>query len=188
MPHYMLQFRYSPQTWAGLRQQPEDRTAAVRALLEGVGGRLLGLYWTLDDYDGIVILEAPDNLAVASAMAAVKSTGAVETIRLVPLFTAAEGRQLLDRAGETTYRPPAMAPTFLDQSFRARKARRASSAELMAKQEFRVEEASQLFGISPYVIRTAVYSRELPAAMIGQSISSIKRADLLQWLAQRGGV
>lgn len=188
MPHYMLQFRYSPQVWAGLREQPEDRTAPVRALLEGVGGRLLGLHWTLDDYDGVVILEAPDNLAVAGAMTAVKSSGAVETIKMVPLFTAKEGQQLLQRARGATYRPPAMAPTFLDQNFRARQARQEPSSELMAKQEFRVEEAAQLFGISPYVLRTAVYRHELPATMAGQSISSIKRTDLLHWLAQRGGV
>lgn len=188
MPHYMLQFRYSPQAWAGLSQQPEDRTAAVRSLLEGVGGRLIGLYWTLDEYDGVVIVEAPDNIAIAGAVAAVKRSGAVETIRTVPLLTAQEGQRLLVQAGRTTYQPPALMPTFFDQSFRARLASQETSAELMAKQEFRVEEAARLFGISPYVIRTAIYNHELPATTIGQNISGIKRADLLHWLAERGGV
>src|SRR5215211_2133334 len=68
MPHYMVQFSYSPQVWAGLIEQPEDRTAAVRGLIEGVGGRLVGLYWAFGDYDGVAIFEAPDNIAIGGAM------------------------------------------------------------------------------------------------------------------------
>ena len=187
MPHYMVQFSYSPEVWAGLIEQPEDRTAAVRALIEGVGGRLVGLYWAFGDYDGVAIFEAPDNIAIGGAMVRVLGTGVFSAVKTTPLFTAREGRQLLAVAGRAAYRPPAMAETFMHQTYRARRAARTPSEQLMALQELRVEEAAQLFGMSPNVIRSAVYRHELPATMAGHTIVSIKRADLLKWIGDRGG-
>jgi excisionase family DNA binding protein len=185
MPHYMVQFSYSPQVWAGLIEQPEDRTAAVRGLIEGVGGRLVGLYWAFGDYDGVAIFEAPDNIAIGGAMVRVLGAGVFSAVKTTPLFTAREGQQLLALAGRASYRPPAMTDTFLDRTFRGRQARHASSEQLMALQELRVEEAAQLFGLSPAVIRSAVFRHELPATMAGHTIVSIKRADLLKWVGAR---
>jgi uncharacterized protein with GYD domain len=42
MPYY--QFTYTPQAWATLSKNPQDRTEAVRALVEQQGGRLLAFY------------------------------------------------------------------------------------------------------------------------------------------------
>lgn len=67
-------------------------------------------------------------------------------------------------------------------------ARVESSETLMHKQEFSVEEIAELFQISAYVIREAVFHHELPAARAGQNILGIKRDDLLAWLERRGGV
>jgi uncharacterized protein with GYD domain len=185
MPHYMVQFRYSAQAWEGLRSQPEDRTAAVRELITGVGGRLLDLYWAFGDYDGVAIVEAPSNLAIGGAMVAVSGSGAFDTVQTTPLFTPAEGRQMLGLAGRARYRPPALAPTFLDQTLRMRRARTLSAEQLIAKQEYQVEEIAQLYGFSPSLIRAAVYRHELPATVAGRNIVSIKRRDLLDWLAER---
>ena len=187
MPHYMVQFSYSPQAWAGLIEQPEDRTAAVRALIEGVGGRLVGLYWAFGDYDGVAIFEAPDNVAIGGAIVRVLGSGAFSAVKTTPLFTAREGQQLLALAGRADYRPPAMVGTIMDRTFRARRAAQTPSEQLMALQELRVEEAAQLFGISPHVIRSAIYRHELPATMAGHTIISIKRADLLKWVGDRVG-
>lgn len=67
-------------------------------------------------------------------------------------------------------------------------ARGESSDALMHKQEFSVEEIAELFQISAYVVREAVFQHELPAARAGQNILGIKREDLLVWLERRGGV
>lgn len=67
-------------------------------------------------------------------------------------------------------------------------ARLESSDELMHKQEFSVEEVVELFRISEYAVRSAVYHHELPALMAGHDIQAIQRADLLAWLERRGGV
>ncbi len=63
-----------------------------------------------------------------------------------------------------------------------------TSAELMTRPVLTVEEVSQLFGLSPYVIRRAVREDELPAVVAGDDILGIKREDLTAWLERRGGL
>jgi uncharacterized protein with GYD domain len=55
MPFYMTQFAYTPEAWATLTDNPEDRSAAVRELLETHGGRLVGWYLSFGEYDGLLI-------------------------------------------------------------------------------------------------------------------------------------
>ena len=110
MPYYMVQFRYSAQAWEGFRSQPEDRTAAVRELITGVGGRLVEFYWSIGDYDGVAVVEAPSNVAIGGAIVAVIGSGAFDTVQTTPLFTSAEGQRMLGLAGRARYRPPALAP------------------------------------------------------------------------------
>jgi excisionase family DNA binding protein len=184
----MVQFRYNAQARAGLRTDPEDRTAAVGDLVGNVGGRLLGLYWAFGDYDGVAIIEAPDNVAIGGAIVAVVGSGAFDAVHTTPLFTSTEGRRLLELAGRANYRPPTLQPTFLDQTLRMRQARMMTSGELIAKQDFRVEEVAQLYGLSVSLIRSAVHRRELPATVAGHTIVSIKRRDLLRWLEERSRV
>ena len=38
MPLYMTQFAYTPEAWATLVDNPEDRSAPVRELTEAMGG------------------------------------------------------------------------------------------------------------------------------------------------------
>jgi hypothetical protein len=38
MPLYMTQFAYTPEAWATLVDNPEDRSAAVRELTEAMSG------------------------------------------------------------------------------------------------------------------------------------------------------
>jgi uncharacterized protein with GYD domain len=38
MPFYLVRFSYTPETWAKLIQNPEDRRDAQRAYIEQVGG------------------------------------------------------------------------------------------------------------------------------------------------------
>ena len=52
-----------PEAWATLRKNPQDRTEAVRVLVEQYGGRLLAFYYCFGEYDGVLLLEAPDDLA-----------------------------------------------------------------------------------------------------------------------------
>ena len=59
MPIFIYQFKYTPSAWAGFIKKPEDRGAVVDELLKGIGGRLISIYYTTGEWDGLVIYEAP---------------------------------------------------------------------------------------------------------------------------------
>ena len=106
MPIYMSQFSFTSEAWAALARQPEDRSEAVGGLIEGLGGRLISYYYSFGDYDGVIISEAPDETAIASALVAAVSAGHIKTIKTTTLLSAQEGMEMLRRAGEMTYRGP----------------------------------------------------------------------------------
>ncbi|HET9015907.1 MAG TPA: helix-turn-helix domain-containing protein [Thermomicrobiaceae bacterium] len=48
------------------------------------------------------------------------------------------------------------------------------------------EELADLLEMDVYVVRSAVWDGKLPARIIGNNIVSIRREDVLRWLAERG--
>ena len=104
MPLYMTQFAYTTEAWAALIDNPEDRSAPVREVVEAMGGRLIGWYLSMGDYDGLLIYEAPDD-ASAGVLAAAKR-GHLRATKTTPLFSAEEGMEMMRRAGGTAYRAP----------------------------------------------------------------------------------
>lgn len=59
----MIQFSYTPQAMQKLIKHPEDRSRYIKEVIEKVGGRMIGFYYTYGEYDGFVIAETPDNLS-----------------------------------------------------------------------------------------------------------------------------
>src|SRR5688500_7463020 len=45
MPLYLTRFRYTPETWARLINNPEDRRTAAQQYIEAVGGKLHGFWY-----------------------------------------------------------------------------------------------------------------------------------------------
>src|SRR3712207_7995388 len=44
----LTRFSYTPETWARLLENPEDRRQAAQTYIESVGGRLHGFWYALD--------------------------------------------------------------------------------------------------------------------------------------------
>ena len=61
MPFYLTRFSYTPETWARLVRNPEDRRAAAQQYIESVGGKLHGFWYAFGDHDAYTLWEAPDN-------------------------------------------------------------------------------------------------------------------------------
>jgi uncharacterized protein with GYD domain len=61
----MIQFMYKPETVGNLLKNPEDRSIAVRKLIEKLGGKMLAFYYSYGDYDGLVKADMPDNISGA---------------------------------------------------------------------------------------------------------------------------
>ena len=106
MPMYLTRFSYTPEAWARLSKNPEDRSKAARAYIESVGGTLHGFWYAFGEYDGYNLWEAPDNVAMAAAAIALSGGGALSKFETTPLLSVEETLQALRRSQEVRYRPP----------------------------------------------------------------------------------
>jgi uncharacterized protein with GYD domain len=106
MPMYLTRFRYTPETWARLMQNPEDRRKAATQYIESVGGKLHGFWYAFGEHDGYNLWEAPDNVSVAAVAIAIGGGGALSNIDTTVLLTIEETMEALRKAAEIRYRPP----------------------------------------------------------------------------------
>ena len=106
MALYLTRFSYTPETWARLMKNPEDRRDAARAYIESVGGKLHGFWYALGEYDAFNLWEAPDNVSMAAVAIAISSGGALSKFETTPLLTIEETLDALAKAKEIAYRPP----------------------------------------------------------------------------------
>ena len=107
MPVYLSKFSYTPETWARMISQPEDRRTAAQAYVESVGGELHGFWYAFGTHDGYTLWEAPDNVSMAAVALAIGSGGALKSWETVVLLTVDESLEALGRARGVGYRPPA---------------------------------------------------------------------------------
>ena len=110
MPMYLSRFSYTPETWAMLIVEPEDRRRAAEAYIESVGGTLHGFWYAFGACDGVALWEAPDNVAMASVALAITGGGALSALETTVLLTVEETVEALRRASGVGYRAPG-APT-----------------------------------------------------------------------------
>ena len=106
MPFYLIQASYSSQATAAMIKSPQDRAAAVRPVIERMGGKLHGLWFAFGEYDAVVITEMPDNASAAAVAMAVGSSGGISAYRTTPLLTTAEAMEAMKKAGAVGYQPP----------------------------------------------------------------------------------
>jgi uncharacterized protein with GYD domain len=106
MPLYMSQFAYTPEAWANLTRNPQDRTEALRELAQKLGGKLVSLYYSFGEHDGIVLSDVPDDTSAAALAMAAVAAGHVRSITTTRLFTAAEAIAAMKKAGAAAYKPP----------------------------------------------------------------------------------
>jgi uncharacterized protein with GYD domain len=103
---YLTRFSYTPETWAMLIAQPEDRRRAAQAYIESVGGKLHGFWYAFGAHDGITLWEAPDNVSMASVALAITGGGALSSFETTVLLTVEETLEALGRASSVGYRAP----------------------------------------------------------------------------------
>ena len=106
MPLYLTRFSYTPETWARLIDNPEDRRKAAASYIESVGGRLHGFWYAFGERDGYTLWEAPDNVSMASVALAIGSGGAVHSFETTVLMTVDETLDALRKAQQIGYRAP----------------------------------------------------------------------------------
>jgi uncharacterized protein with GYD domain len=106
MPLYLTKFSYTPETWARLVKNPEDRRLAAQEYIESVGGKLHGFWYAFGSHDGYNLWEAPDNVSMAAVAIAIGGGGALSSIDTTVLMTIDETLSALQKAQELKYKAP----------------------------------------------------------------------------------
>lgn len=99
MALYMTLFSYTAETWANLVKNPQDRREVLSAAAQKVGGRLVSLHYCFGEHDGVVIYEAPNDVAAAAIAIAGAAPGHVKSIQTTRLLTVEETMEALRQAG-----------------------------------------------------------------------------------------
>jgi uncharacterized protein with GYD domain len=106
MPFYLIQASYSAPAVGAMVKNPQDRAEAIRPMMEKLGCKLQGFWFTFGEYDIVAVAEAPDSVTVAAIAMAIGSTGAMSAYRTTPLLTTGEATEAMKRAAQVAYQPP----------------------------------------------------------------------------------
>jgi uncharacterized protein with GYD domain len=106
MALYLSRFSYTPETWARLIANPEDRRKAAQTYIESVGGKLHGFWYAFGTHDGYNLWEAPDDVSMAAVALAISGGGALSSFETTPLMTVDDTMDALRRAGQIQYQAP----------------------------------------------------------------------------------
>ena len=81
MQAYVTLFNWTDQ---GIRagKDTTTRVKAVKEMWESAGGRVIGIWWTQGQYDGVLIHETPDAETTTRLLMSVSMQGNVRTITL----------------------------------------------------------------------------------------------------------
>lgn len=106
MPFYLTRFSYTPETWARLISNPEDRRAAAQEYIKSVGGKLHGFWYAFGEHDGYNLFEAPDDVSMAAVVVAIGGGGALRSFETTVLLTVEDTLKALETAKSIKYRAP----------------------------------------------------------------------------------
>ena len=107
MPRYLISVSYTPEAWAALVKNPQNRRDAVRPIVEALGGKLESFYFAFGAEDVIVVVDLPDNVSAAALSIAVAAGGALRSQATTVLMTPEEAVEAMRKAQKVAYRPPA---------------------------------------------------------------------------------
>ena len=81
MPTYISLWKFTQQGMAGVRRSP-DRVKEAKAMLEKKGGRLIGVWYTLGEYDLVTVSEGPDDQTATLVTLGIVGQGNVTSLTL----------------------------------------------------------------------------------------------------------
>ena len=108
MPYYLFQWKYTDPAFKAMIETPQDRPAELRKAVEAFGGRVHQFFFAFGEFDGVSIVEFPNNESCAACAVTLTAAGANTSLRTTVLLTADEGQTAHAWAGSVGhgYRPP----------------------------------------------------------------------------------
>jgi uncharacterized protein with GYD domain len=105
MPIFVTQGRFTREYLRGGLARPEDRQAVISRACQEAGGKLLNLYFTLGQYDFLLVTEMPDAMTASALTLAFAGGGGIEQTVTTQAFSTAEAKEMFERAGKIAYKP-----------------------------------------------------------------------------------
>ena len=105
MAYFLLQIGYTPEAWAAMLKNPQDRSQAVQGPIKALGGSMERFWLAFGEYDIIGIIQMPDSVSAAAFSMAVAAGGACKSVKTTPLLTSEEGVDAMKKAATCGYRP-----------------------------------------------------------------------------------
>ena len=107
MAHFLVQFSYAQGSIRGLVERSDvDHAAQASAMIASLGAKLLGYWYAFGPFDGVALLEAPDNSVATSIAMAIGGTGEVRRLETTVLLTMEEAQKAMRNAAQATHLPP----------------------------------------------------------------------------------
>ena len=86
-------------------KNPQDRSAALRPVIERLGGSIESFDYAFGDYDLVAIFQLPDNVSAAALAMAVGAGGSISAFKPTVLLSMDEAVEAMRKAGTVGYRP-----------------------------------------------------------------------------------
>jgi len=102
--HFLIQVAYTPEAWAAMVKNPQDRSSAVEPAIKTLGGKMEKFWLSFGEYDIVGIIEMPDNVAAAAFAMAIAAGGACKTVKTIPLLGTQEGVEAMRKAAGSGYK------------------------------------------------------------------------------------
>ncbi len=105
MKHYMLQISYSQSAYETMIKKPQNRVEAVSKVIQNLGGKLGGFWFSFGDYDLVGMMEMPDDVSAAAFAMAISAGGACSDVKTTPLLSVEDAMSAMKKAGRCGYKP-----------------------------------------------------------------------------------
>ena len=106
MPDYLFQLKYESESTEGLIANPHSREEIMRPVIEKLGGKIKGLWFSFGRYDVVVILTLPDNVSMKALSMASNATGYIKDFKTTPLLSVDESIQAMKKASTIEIKMP----------------------------------------------------------------------------------
>jgi uncharacterized protein with GYD domain len=78
----------------------------VKELVQKLGGRLIGFYYCFGEYDGVALVELPDDTTASALALAAVSPGHIKAYKTIKLFAVEETMEAMRKAGSVAFQGP----------------------------------------------------------------------------------
>ncbi|WP_264213125.1 GYD domain-containing protein [Leisingera thetidis] len=108
MPRFIVTGSYTPAAMKAVIENPSDREAAARSLVEAAGGTLESYYLTTGENDFAIKVTIDDISDLLAGLLVTGASGAVSNLKTVRAFTSDEFTAIQKKAGKiaSAYKAP----------------------------------------------------------------------------------